>query len=437
MFERIRAHLVAWNLLVLGCLLLLVGGAAYGILSRNLMGRVDQTLSQQADEIAGELQRQDFRAPGLRLEREGYRGGAFALVVGGDGRVLANPQGVDLPPATFRSGAPAALGDATVSIAGEPARVASRPVRDRNGAVAELVVGQSLAAEQDTLHDLLLVFLGGGILGIALSLVGAWFLAGRALVPIRRAFGRQQEFVADASHELRTPLTVLRAAVDLLDQHRGEPLEANAELLDDLRDEIGRLERLTGDLLTLARSDAGELGLEVGEVELGAFVSDVARRIAPLARARRVEVQVRTDDAALVEADPDRLQQVLLILLDNALKYSRPGGQVRVVVRHQGDSALIEVGDDGEGIPPEHVPRIFERFYRVDRARSRREGGAGLGLAIARTLVDAHGGHIGLVSTLGAGTTVTIRLPRAAPAESLVGRLSHLAARIAERPLSE
>src|SRR5262249_18319077 len=185
-----------------------------------------------------------------------------------------------------------------------------------------LVIGQSLVSEQETLDQLLFVAFTGGIFGLILSLIGAWFLAGRALIPIQRAFDRQREFVADASHELRTPLTVLRAATDLLGQHRTELLDANGELFDDLRQEIGQLERLAGDLLTLARSDLGELELAVGEIALGPFVENVARLVLPLARQRQVAVECLTDETVQVETDPDRLQQMLLALLDNTLKHS-------------------------------------------------------------------------------------------------------------------
>ncbi|MGH2461603.1 MAG: sensor histidine kinase [Chloroflexota bacterium] len=441
MFNRTRGYLAAWNLLVLACILVAVGGVAYVVLSRSLISRIDQTLGQQSEEVAGELQRQDFRGSDLHLEREGYRGGAFILVVAADGRPLANPQGVALPLAALPAAFNGSLQNATVTVNGGRARVAVREIHDRTGIAAALIVGESLASEEDTLHELFLVFLGGGVLGLVLSIVGAWFLAGRALVPIHSALDRQREFVADASHELRTPLTVLSAGVDLLNHHRDAPLEANGELFDDVREGIMRLERLAGDLLTLARSDLGELALAIGEVELGAFIADVVRQVLPLAHSRQVELDARASGPVVIEADPDRLQQVLLILLDNALKHTRPGGcppgRVRIMVQSHGEWAIIEVSDNGEGIPAEHVPRLFERFYRVNRARSRQDGGAGLGLAIARTLIAAHGGRIALTSKLGLGTTVTIQLPLHGRAESLVGRLGQFATRISDQPLSE
>jgi signal transduction histidine kinase len=307
-----------------------------------------------------------------------------------------------------------------------------------------LVVGQSLTSEQHARPALLLILTIGGVGGLVLALAGAWFLAGRALVPIQQAFRRQQEFVADASHELRTPLTVLRLATDLLHQHRREPLAANGELFDDVRSEIGRLQRLTADLLTLARSDRGELELAVAAVDLAHLTTDVVRRVGALAQARGVELAYAgpgqdgvtpattpEQSDAIVDADPDRLQQVLLILLDNAVQYTPSGGRIAVAVGAHDGYATVEVVDDGPGIAPEHLARVFERFYRADAARTRGEGGTGLGLAIAKSLVEAHRGELSLTSQPGAGTRALVTLPRAAGRQSLAARIGTLARRYA------
>jgi signal transduction histidine kinase len=251
-------------------------------------------------------------------------------------------------------------------------------------------------------------------------------------VPIQQAFRRQQEFVADASHELRTPLTVLHSATDLLNRHRDEPLSANGELFNDVRAEIARMERLTMDLLTLARSDQGGLELMTAPLELADLASDVVRRTTPLAQNAGVQLVLTGAAEATVEGDPDRLQQVLLIVVDNAIKHTPSGGRVEVRVRRTPTSGLLEVIDTGTGIAPEHLPRIFDRFYRADKARARERGGTGLGLAIAKMLVDAHGGHLSLSSTVGVGTHVTIALPladRTTP-NSLGERLNALSAHL-------
>jgi signal transduction histidine kinase len=430
MFAGIRWRLVAWTMLVLVAILLLLGTAVYVALERSLLDQVDRNLASRAEQ-AGPV----FAGPGRGRPggREGYRGGVFYLALEADGSIVANPQqvnvvGIEFPIVTGRgSGA-----YSTVSLNDEPVRVLVRPIGPPARPGARLVVGQSLAPEEAALNSLLLVLVGGGGLGLLLSLAGAWFLAGRALVPIEKAFRRQQEFVADASHELRTPLTVLRSATDLLNRHRAEPLQANGELFDDIRQEIVRLERLAGDLLTLARSDRGDLELAVAPFDLGALASEVVRRTEPLARERGVALCQRQEgEAAIVEADPDRLQQVLLILLDNALKHTPEGGRVEVLVRRQGGDVIAEISDDGPGIAAEHLPRVFDRFYRADPARTRAEGGTGLGLAIAKMLIDAHRGDLSLSSEPGAGTRAVVRLraargsPHPDPITSPGTRLAH------------
>ena len=417
LFTRIRWRLVGWTMLILGLILVLLGTTVYAALSRSLTQEVDRNLelsSQQAlpallgpSDQPGQPGRPGGRPP--LGGREGYRGGVFYLHLDPSGQVLANPQQVNITgltwPVSTGNGAPTL---ATITLNDDPTRVLVLRAPDAD----LLIVGQSLQPEQTALHFLLLVLVAGGGLGLLMVLGGAWFLAGRALVPIQQAFQRQQEFVADASHELRTPLTVLRSATDLLNQDRNDPLERNGELFDDVRAEIARMQRLTQDLLTLAWSDRGELELMTAPVELAVLVGDVVRRTTPLAQAKSVRLELNCEGTTpIVEADPDRLQQVLLILLDNAIKHTPSSGRVDVRMSQHGPAALIQVEDTGAGIAAEDLPRIFDRFYRADRARS--DGGTGLGLAIAKMLVEAHGGHLGLTSKPQFGTHVSVSLPLA------------------------
>lgn len=406
LFARIRWRLVAWNMLVLTLVLAAMAIAVYAALSASLTDRVDRTLVAEAATFTGDVHEID---EALQRAPKGYRGGFFYLLFDARGTVLADPQSLELEhfplPATIPAFVDAEVGD-------EPARVYYSPLTLTDGSRLTLAVGQPLAEERDTVARLVLVLLlamGGAAL---LALAGAWFLAGRALVPIERAFERQREFVADASHELRTPLAVLRSATDLLARHRDEPLARNAELLDDTRAEIARMERLVADLLTLARSDSHELPLALGELDLGALASGVVRKARALALEASVHVGVEPAPGVLVEADPDRLEQVLLILVDNAVRHTPAGGSVTVAVTRSGAEGVAEVSDTGEGIASADLARVFDRFYRADAARA---GGArvGLGLAIARSLVEAHGGSIGITSAVGTGTTVTVRLPLA------------------------
>jgi signal transduction histidine kinase len=425
MFAGIRWRLVAWSLLVSALILAALGGAIYLSVANSLMAEVDRGLAAQGDTTAPDPH--ELSEGRFRLDRAGYQGGLFALIVAANGRVLANPQQVDLEELHFALPSGGSPEFQTAALDDEPARLYLRPLTTGAGPVV-LIIGQSLAPEQGALRRLLAILLVGGVAGLSLSFLGAWFLAGRALVPIAQAFRRQQEFVADASHELRTPLTILRSAADLLDRHRALP-PADRELVEDIREELGRLERLAGDLLTLARSDLDQLDLAVGPVDLAALVAGVARRAGPLARERGVIlVAPFGGDPLVVDGDPDRLQQVLLILVDNALKHTPRGGKVTLSTCQRSGEVSAEVRDTGAGIAPEQLGRVFDRFYRADRARGR--GGAGLGLAIARSLVQAHGGRLTLTGAPGAGVTATIRLRRWAHAPVAGTRLGKLVAHV-------
>lgn len=413
-FGRIRWRLTGWSVTVVGAIILLLGAALYSSLSHSLDSEVDHGL--EASSQAASTTVHEFFEHGS-LNAPGYQGGLFLVVADAHGNVLANPQGItlaDLPPEVLTGAVPRFQ---TLTLDGDPVRVYVRQIDDPAAAQDVLVLGQSLSTEREAVSQLLVLLLLGGGLGIVMAIIGAWFLAGRALIPIEAALNRQQEFVADASHELRTPLTILHSATDLLDQHLYEPLIENRFLLHQLKTEISRMERLTRDLLSLARSDRGVLHLAVGRVSLGALVEDLADRVSVLADARGVEVQVRVAaDAPVIDGDPDRLEQVGLILLDNAIKHTPSGGCVQILAHRVGMDGLLEVVDSGEGIPREHLRHVFDRFYRVDRARSRATGGVGLGLSIAQALIAAHGGHIAISSQPGDGTRVTIRLPVAGEA---------------------
>ncbi|MDQ2830284.1 MAG: ATP-binding protein, partial [Chloroflexota bacterium] len=243
-----------------------------------------------------------------------------------------------------------------------------------------------------------------------------WWLAGRSVRPIQQSWERQHSFVANASHELRAPLTLLRASAEVTQRHLPTGDTRGRALLDDVLGECDHMARLVEDLLVLSKLDAGALTLRRERIEVPAFLADTGRRVGPLADARGVDLTVDADGGGAVWADPARLRQVVLILLDNALRHTPTGGRVRVEARPQGQVVHLVVVDTGAGIAPAHLPHLFERFYRVDAARGdgrNGDGGSGLGLAIAKALVEAQGGEVHLTSRLGAGTRVEVTLPTA------------------------
>jgi signal transduction histidine kinase len=266
---------------------------------------------------------------------------------------------------------------------------------------------------------LIAVMLGLLLVGVALS-----YAVARVVDELRRLYAEQQaatqkveaasraktEFIADVSHELRTPLTVLsgnaQVGLALLDGD-GE----HKEILHEIVGESERMSRMVEELLFLARYDATSVPFELETVAVEPFMADVAGRARVLARERGAELEAEHEGEGLAEVDLQRIEQAVLILVDNATKYGPPGGKITLSSRVRAGELCIGVEDRGPGIPKEELPRIFERFYRVDKARSRRMGGAGLGLPIAKAIVEAHHGRIEAVSRPGKGTKISLCLP--------------------------
>jgi two-component system OmpR family sensor kinase len=227
----------------------------------------------------------------------------------------------------------------------------------------------------------------------------------QTLERLERLFRTQQRLLADVSHELRTPLTTMRGNLDLIERMG----EADPESISAIQLEIERMTRLVGDLLLLARADSGGLPLERKPVEVDNILFDIYRQVAlinPPVAVKLVDV-----DQVVVLGDADRLKQLFLNLVENAIKYTPEGGSVELSLSKKGGWAQFEVCDTGIGIPPENLSHIFDRFYRVDKARARAHGGSGLGLSIAKWIATAHGGAIRVKSQLGEGTTFTVTLP--------------------------
>jgi len=229
---------------------------------------------------------------------------------------------------------------------------------------------------------------------------------------LERSFAQLRRFTADASHELRTPLTSIRSVGEVALRGEGGGTEYR-EAIGSMLEEVERLARLLDSLLTLSRADAGRVALRREPTDLGDLAREIVDEISVLAEDKEQALSLDVANPLELPVDPTVLRIALVNLIDNAIKHGRRGGSIQVnVCGIESDAAVLEVRDDGPGVSPEHRARIFERFYRVDKARARAQGGSGLGLSIARWAVEAHGGRIELDSEVGKGSTFRIVIPR-------------------------
>ncbi len=451
----IRWRLTLWYGAVLSAILLCFCGAVYLLMERHLLALTDATLREELDELAAEVDRADSLADlpavlKLRFpDQEGYQLQVATLA----GEPLFRSAGIGpsgLPRRLDQSAGSSAPAYESVNLNGHgPARLASRVITSlTNPLVIQAAV--TLAPNVRAMRELLAVFLTIGPVALASTLAGGFWMAWKALSPVdrmaataaeitatrldrrvaepeakdelgylartfnsmiarlQRSFDEVRRFTADAAHELRTPLAAMRTEAEVA-LRSPRSAERDARVLENLLEEIERLTRLVSNLLFLSREETGVS--QFGPVRVDEIVSVVCEHMKVAAREKSLGLVIKRADACLVTGNDDRLRQLFFNLLDNAIKYSLPGGTVTVEVEAQNGQALVAVADTGIGIAAEHLSHVFDRFYRVDSSRSSENEGAGLGLAICRSIAEAHGGRIEIASIHGKGTRVTVLIP--------------------------
>ncbi|PMC40540.1 two-component sensor histidine kinase [Bacillus sp. UMB0899] len=289
----------------------------------------------------------------------------------------------------------------------------AEPIYERNQLVGYLYLGEDITDLSELLRGLFILLV---IMIVVFSCIAYYFssvMSKRAMVPIRHAFKRQQDFVADASHELRTPLSVMLSSIEILEMEKDQLSNMPARMVDNVKEEVRRMTELVGDLLTLARSDTDDpKQISFENIDLQPISEKTVHSFEPHALENNIQLNLDVQHSITVYGQRERLTQLLYILLDNAIKYSSENDNVKLTVWKEKNDAFISVSDTGIGINEKDLPYIFERFYRVDRARTRQNGGHGLGLSIAKWIVDLHGGQISVESKLDVGTTFVVKLPQ-------------------------
>ncbi len=435
MFESIRKRLTLGYVGIFALILVVLGAVAVASFARQAATQQDELLEQKAqgdaDFVSGPLlhRYQDGSEP-RRRPPPGPNGpfewatdpdfGMIALVPPGEadgeaGTVLdatSSASSFGLPfeePAQKAAEEGETVRKTRDGPDGEPVRVVSVPVPGRDGGVAVVQVAQSRQVIWEAVGNLLLILIPVGLGGLLLAAVGGLYMSRRAMQPVRDSFQRQRTFIADASHELKTPLALVKINAEVMERNPTDP--ENQEVIEDQLAEIDRMDTLLSDLLVLARLDAERLEVEDKPFDLAIVVAEAAGRFLKRAAEEGIRLEVEVPDELPVRGDPGRTGQILAALLDNAVRYTPKGGTITVSGRFRHGRAEACVADTGPGIPPEHLPRIFDRFYRAEEARTRKGGGTGLGLSIARALARAQGGELSAGNTQEGGATLTLRLP--------------------------
>ena len=461
----IRIRLTLWYTSLLGIILIAFGALLYFVLNFSLHAQIDYNLQDRAQQVINEIQARAFFDKWTRQivipQANVFSSPAtFIQVIQADGSVVTasdNLKGEDIPVdsgllAANLQGKPSSI---TVTLHNIPVRIYSAPIILDNQVVGAVLVGQPLAEVEHTLRYVL-IFLTSGTLGVLIlaALVGA-FLARQALRPIEKInqaanqivsgqdlkqrlpalqtsdeisrltetinnmlqrldnfFQAQVRLSADVSHELRTPLTTIRGNIDLLRRGAANPDDCSTcsaeelnEALTAVEGELERMSRLVADLLLLSQADAG-LSLRKQSVELDTIILDVYRQARVMTH--DVTIQLGHEDQAVIQGDPDRLKQLLMNLLVNAIKHTPAGGSITLSLYPEPEWVRVIVADTGRGIAPTDLPHIFERFYR---AENNDQSGIGLGLSIAQWIAQTHGGQITVTSELGKGSAFTLWLP--------------------------
>lgn len=392
MFRSLRFRLALSHALVLAVILVLLGVIVQFLLARNLNESTTTDLLAAAQGQAERIQESGRPVPPPDSDVPSAAGTQIA-VFDANGVFVGEPS--EAPPSWLHRYASTV---ADVQAANEPVRVVTLPAQVEGQTVAWVVVGRSTIAEARLLHRVRLLLITGGSLAVVASLGAGWWLAGRAVRPVEQAYEAQAGFAADASHEFRTPLTFIRSGVEVL-------AERDPVLGADVLSEVDYLTDITRRLLFLARAEGAATPKEGIAVDVGAVCRSATLR-SERASGTRLTVASGTVTAL---GDPKGLEAALDAVFENVDVHG--GGQADVSWATEGSQVIVSVTDHGPGMGAEHLSRAFDRFFRADPSRARDTGGAGLGLALARTLVTSQGGRVWIEPTPGGGLTVKLSLP--------------------------
>lgn len=409
MIKKLRRKFILSNMLLVSLVLLLVFIAVCAVYHQVLRGETEQALRQAITMRTGDERRKPLIGRPLDAGRFVDHVPAFAVLLNEDGST-AEIIGRDEISITDRT-----IEDAAAQARQWEADEGTLPEMSLRYLRQDTPDGKKIAFadtshESSGMRNLILIALFTGVLLLTAFFLISLFLARQTLRPVEEAWAQQRRFVADASHELKTPITVILANLGVLLAHPDEPIRANRQWLDNSREEAVRMKGLVEDMLFLARSDADQTPMVTERVNLSDLLWSSLLSFEPVAFEQGVEMHSTVEPEIFVQGAASRLQQLFAILLDNAVKYAGEHGKVWVNLRQKDGKTVLTVRNTGDPIPAGSLAHVFDRFYRVDEARTRERGGYGLGLAIAQRIAEGHGGRITAESTRESGTVFCVTL---------------------------
>lgn len=421
MFQGLRWRLLLSQLMVMATILSIFGAGVYVFLSRNLYRQQDKKLLTLAQSAAPSLVQ--VKAQGSRLLdqvdevpwRDIFNRDKQSLeFFNAEGKLLASRGVLELT-------VPPRVGSQTIKLIRKPHQIRTFTIsifkdgsnRSQPSLEGYIRASQSTEDVETVQHQLLWGLGMGGMMTLGLVAIGGLWLTQNAIEPIERSFKQLKQFTADASHELRGPLSVIQASVEVMRNHPERIHPKDAKKLASIASATTQLNHLAQDLLFLARAEADVLTPTRAwiPVSLDKLLQNLVELFEPIAQEKKITLKYQFATTVSVMGDEAQLTRLLSNLLENALQYTPSEGQVVLTLTKHNRSVLVNVQDTGIGIEREQLPFVFDRFWRADKARTRREGGTGLGLAIAQTIAQRHGGKITLTSQVGVGSCFQVRLP--------------------------
>ncbi|WP_026695238.1 sensor histidine kinase [Peribacillus kribbensis] len=416
MFKRTQQQLVLLNSMVLFIILASFGTFLYFYMQHRLDRQVDETLNHIQTHIAREHTREYSKLVHPDEDNDDNR---IVYLIWGHGGTLQGefPQDYISGETKKYLSKERAASPKNVRINGMDYRIIDVAIHrflligGSREYVKRIQLVYNLKREREMLEHLRVFIELGSLISIAVSLLAGYFLANKALVPINRAWNKQTQFVTDASHELRTPLAVMKLNLERLFRHPKSSIEEESQNISQAISEINYMAKMVSDLLALARSDSNQLEMAFSNVNLSDLLHKAASDFSEFAFLKDIHFTSTIEEYVNVQGNEERLYQLIMIILDNSLKYTSAGGEIALFSNVKGGAVYISIIDSGAGIPKEDLPFIFDRFFRGDKTRTRKFEGTGLGLSIAKWIVELHRGRIRAESEAGAGTRIFIQLP--------------------------